>query len=235
MEMIKQLAIKALCFPAMALCSLLVATGPTEASPITYSFTGAVSEVTGVLFPTIGTGSMSGDITFESSAAPIVSGVYLNTVVTGLNLHIGSYTASYALGSNGVVITNSPPMGGADTFTAFTTATGGSINLTSPSSFLMSFTDPSGNAFSNVSLPDALDLLDNTSPPSLSSFASNQWRLIFGNESDGNVVKGSFGTLVATPLPASAILFGVGLIALVGLGAGGLRNLRRPNELRKIA
>jgi hypothetical protein len=34
--------------------------------------------------------------------------------------------------------------------------------------------------------------------------------------------------LIATPLPASAILFGVGLIALVGLGAGGLRNLREP-------
>jgi len=29
------------------------------------------------------------------------------------------------------------------------------------------------------------------------------------------------------PLPAVAILFGAGLIALVGLGAGGLRNLRR--------
>ena len=228
METKKQLSIKGLFLPAIALCSLLVVAGPTEASPVTFSFTGSVSEVTGVLFPTIGSGSMSGDITFEASAAPIVPGVYLNTVVTGLNLHLGGYTASYALGSNGVVITNSPPMGGADTFTAFTTATGTAINLTSPSSFLMTFTDPSGNAFSNVNLPNALDLLDNLSPPSLSSFASNQWRLIFGNESDGNVVKGSFGTLIATPLPASAILFGVGLIALVGLGAGGLRNLRRP-------
>jgi hypothetical protein len=34
--------------------------------------------------------------------------------------------------------------------------------------------------------------------------------------------------LIATPLPASAVLFAVGLIALVGLGAGGLRNLRGP-------
>ena len=209
---------------------LLVAAGPTEASNVTFSFTGSVSDVTGVLFPTIGSGPMSGDIIFESGASPVVvgTGVYLNTAVTGLNLHIGGYSASYALGSNGIVITNSPPMSGVDNFTAFTTVTGPAINLTSPSSFLMSFTDPSGKAFSNVNLPDALDLLNNTSPPGLSSFGSNQWRLIFGNENDGNIVKGSFGTLIATPLPASAILFSVGLIALVGLGAGGLRNLRKP-------
>jgi len=105
---------------------------------------------------------------------------------------------------------------------------GEAINLTSPSSFLMSLTDPSGKAFGNVNLPNALDLLNNTSPPGLSSFASNQWRLIFGNENDGNIVKGSVGTLIATPLPTAAILFGVGLIAPVGLGAGGLRNLRGP-------
>ncbi len=229
MRTMKQLLITWLFLPAIVLCSWLVA-GPTEASPVNFSFTGSVSDVSGVLFPTIGSGSISGDITFESGTSPIVpgTGVYLNTVVTGLNLHIGAYSASYVLGSNGVVITNSPPMGGVDNFTAFTTVTGSAINMTSPSSFLMSFTDPSGNAFGNVNLSNALDLLDNTSPPGLSSFASNQWRLIFGNEADGNVVKGSFGTLIATPLPASAILFGVGLIALVGLGAGGLRNLREP-------
>ena len=230
METKKRLSIKGLFLPAIALCSLLVVAGPTEASPVTFSFTGSVSEVSGVLFPAIGSGSISGDITFESGALPVVpgTGVYLNTAVTGLNLHIGSYSASYILGSNGVVITNSPLMGGIDNFTAFTTVTGDPINLTSPSSFLMSFTDPSGKAFGDVNLPNALDLLNNTSPPGLSSFASNQWRLIFGNENDGNIVKGSFGTLIATPLPTSAILFGVGLIALVGLGAGGLRNLRRP-------
>lgn len=230
MEIMKQLSIKGLFLPAIALCSLLVVAGPTEASPVTFSFTGSVSDVTGVLFPAIGSGSISGDITFESGALPVVpgTGVYLNTAVTGLNLHIGGYSASYVLGTNGIVITNSPPMGGIDNFTAFTTVKGEAINLTSPSSFLMSLTDPSGKAFGNVNLPNALDLLNNTSPPGLSSFASNQWRLIFGNENDGNIVRGSFGTLIATPLPTAAILFGVGLIALVGLGAGGLRNLRGP-------
>jgi len=63
-----------------------------------------------------------------------------------------------------------------------------------------------------------------TTPPSLSSFAKNQWRLDFGG-GVGNYVVGS---LAHVPLPAAVILFGAGLISLVGLGAGGLRNLRWP-------
>lgn len=60
METKKQLSIKGLFMPAIALCSLLVVAGPTEAFPVTFSFTGSVSEVTGVLFPAIGSGSISG-------------------------------------------------------------------------------------------------------------------------------------------------------------------------------
>ena len=219
MRTIKQLSLKGLFLPAIALCSLLVVAGPSEAAPVTFSFNGAVSEVTGVLFPTIGTGSMKGDVTFDSAATPIApgTGVYLNSI-TGLNLNIGSYHASYTPGLlNGIVIMNSPPLGGADNVTAFSTMTGAAINGTLPSSFFVSLTDPSGNVFSNLDLA--------TTPPSLRSFASNQWRLVFGN---GNMVVGSLSSLTAVPLPAAVILFGAGLISLVGLGAGGLRNLRWP-------
>ena len=218
MRTIKQLSVKGLFLPAIALCSLLVVAGISEAAPVTFSFNGAVSEVTGVLFPTIGAGSMSGNVTFDSAATPIApgTGVYLNSI-TGLNLNIGGYHASYTPGLNGIVIINSPPMGGADNVTGFSTMIGAAINGTSPSSFLVSLTDPSGNVFSNLDLA--------TTPPSLGSFASNQWRLVFGN---GNMVVGSLSTLTAVPLPAAVILFGAGLISLVGLGAGGLRNLRWP-------
>ncbi len=57
----------------------------------------------------------------------------------------------------------------------------------------------------------------------------NQWRLDFGGA--GNYVVGSLAHLTAVPLPAAVILFGAGLISLVGLGAGGLRNLRRPTGI----
>ena len=220
MQIMKQVSIKGLFLPAIVLCSLLlVFAGPSEAAPVTFSFDGSISGVAGVLFPTLGTGPMSGNVTFDSAAVPIVpgTGIYLNSI-TGLNLNIGGYLASYVPGANGIFILNSPPMGGLDNVTAFSSVTGGAINGVLPTSFQFSLTDPSGKVFSSLSLP--------TTPPSLSSFAMNQWRLDFGGA--GNYVVGSLAHLTAVPLPAAVILFGAGLISLVGLGAGGLRNLRWP-------
>ena len=230
MEIMEQLSIKGLFLPAIALCSLLVVAGPTEASPVTFSFTGTVGQVTGVL-PTLGTGNMSGTITINDATTPLAPGVYGITgpVITGLTLNIpNTYTAVWSAGPNGIVITNNTP---ADSFTAFSTMTGGLINGVRPTSFDWSLNNPFGtpsgtSSFNNTDLVTSLNVL--TTAPGLGSFKSNEWRLVFGNENDGSIVKGSFGTLIATPLPAAAILFGVGLIALVGLGAGGLRNLREP-------
>jgi hypothetical protein len=222
MQIMKQLSIKGLFLPAIALCSLLVVAGPSEASLVTFAFDGSISEVGGnTLFPTLGSGPMSGDITFETSTAPTVSGtgIYLTPpVITGLNLNINGHLASYAAGSNGIIILNSPPLGGLDSLTALSSMTGGAINGVLPTSFQFSLTDTSGSVFSDFSLP--------TTPPSLNAFNKNQWRLDFGGA--GNYVVGSLAHLTLVPLPAAVILFGAGLISLVGLGAGGLRNLRWP-------
>jgi hypothetical protein len=222
MQIMKQLSIKGLFLPAIALCSLLVVAGPSEASLVTFAFDGSISEVGGnTLFPTLGSGPMSGDITFETSTAPTVSGtgIYLTPpVITGLNLNINGHLASYAAGSNGIIILNSPPLSGLDSLTAISSMTGGAINGVLPTSFQFSLTDTSGSVFSDFSLP--------TTPPSLNAFNKNQWRLDFGGA--GNYVVGSLAHLTAVPLPAAVILFGAGLISLVGLGAGGLRNLRWP-------
>lgn len=61
-----------------------------------------------------------------------------------------------------------------------------------------------------------------TDAPSLSSFATNRWRLVFAS---GQMVQGSLTSLQAFPLPASVFLFGVALVALVGLGAGGFQRI----------
>jgi hypothetical protein len=209
---------KGVALPAIVLSSFLLVAGPSEASLVTFSFSGSIAEVGGVLFPTVGSGPMSGNITFNNSTAPTVpgTGIYLNSI-TGLNLNINGRMLSYASGANGMLVLNSPPMGGVDSLTAFSTVTGGAINGVLPSMFQLSLSDPTGNAFGNGNLP--------TAPPSLSSFARNQWRLDFGGT--GNYVLGSLAHLTAVPLPAAVLLFGAGLISLVGLGAGGLRNLRR--------
>ena len=221
----KQLSIKGLFLPAIVLCSLLIVAGPSDAAPVPFSFAfdGSISGVAGVLFPDLGTGPMSGNITVNSATDPTVPGMYLNSI-TGLDLNIGGYHALYAPGANGILILNSPPMGGSDSITAFSSVTGMAINGVMPTSFQVSLTDPSGNVFDNLNLLDNLNLV--TTPPSLKSFAMNQWRLNFGG--DGNYVVGSLAHLTAVPLPAAVILFGAGLISLVGLGAGGLRNLRWP-------
>jgi hypothetical protein len=67
-------------------------------------------------------------------------------------------------------------------------------------------------------------------PPNLSAVLSSasRWRLIFENDIDGESarIQGTIAHLTAVPLPTAVLLFGAGLISLVGLGAGGLRNLR---------
>ncbi|HSL05682.1 MAG TPA: hypothetical protein VK901_19335 [Nitrospiraceae bacterium] len=221
MKIMKQLSGRGLFLPAIALCSLLAVAGPSEASLVTFSFDGSIGEVGGVLFPTLGTGSMSGTVTFDSATDPVVpgTGIYLNSI-TALNLNVNGRPFSYAPGANGIVIMNSPPMGGSDSVTAFSSVTGMAINGVIPTSFQVSLSDPSGRVFSDLSLT--------TTPPSLNSFARNQWRLNFSGV--GNYVVGSLAHLTAVPLPAAVLLFGAGLISLVGLGAGGLRNLRRPHQ-----
>lgn len=224
MQTMKQLSGKRSVFSSIALGAFILSAAPSEASLVKFAFDGSISEVGGVLFPSIGSGSMSGDITFDSGTAPIApgTGIYLNSI-TGLNVKINNVqVASYASGSNGMFILNSPQGGGSDNLTAFSTvgSVGGSlVNGLAPVSFGLSLTDPSGNVFGSQNIP--------TVPPNLSSFASNQWRLNFGGT--GNYVIGSLAnlTLTAVPLPAAVVLFGIGLISLVGLGAGGLRNLRR--------
>ena len=148
MQIMKQVPIKGLFLPAIVLGSLLLFAGPSEAAPVTFSFDGSVSGVSGVLFPTLGTGPMSGNVTFDSAAVPTVpgTGIYLNSI-TGLNLNIGGYLASYVPGANGIFILNSPPLGGIDNVTAFSSVAGGAINGVLPTSFQLSLTDPSGNVF----------------------------------------------------------------------------------------
>jgi hypothetical protein len=85
--------------------------------------------------------------------------------------------------------------------------------------FRLDLEDEDGNAITGTGLQN---------PPSLGDLSSTQWRLVFEN-SNGRAVRlqGVLNSLTVVPLPAAVLLFGAGLISLVGLGAGGLRNLRR--------
>lgn len=226
MQMKKPSSIKGLILSTIALCSLLLSGNAAHAALVTYSFTGGVSSINGALLsPTMNMGSpVKGSFQFDNGTGG-VGGNYPGAV-TNMSLNIGGYVSSFAAGANAVTVFNQIDLGGfvtGDRWRLVTGATGDPINGGySPFRFDLNLDQEGGSAFSNVDLQ---------SPPSFGSLTGSRWRLIFEN-AEGNIVRvqGGLNSLTAVPLPAAVILFGAGLISLVGLGAGGLRNLRRPHQ-----
>ncbi|MBX3335150.1 MAG: VPLPA-CTERM sorting domain-containing protein [Nitrospira sp.] len=213
---------KTLCLTVCGLCVLLVlGVAPTKAANVQFNFNGSVAEVHGGVFTAGGAGSngfgsslpLSGSFTYNSANSDLLPGdpmwgLYANPVQS-MNLKIGNYTATFSPGSSVMQVINNPGLG--DTFKLTLNGfTGSTVNGLTPTTFEMELINPNGSVFANDHLP--------TTPPSLSSFASNQWRLVFSGV--GNRVQGALTSLV--PLPAAVWLFGAGLIALVGLGSRGL-------------
>jgi hypothetical protein len=141
--------------------------------------------------------------------------------VKAMTVGIGGYTSSFAPGANAITISQNANLGGGligDRWKLVTGAMGLPVNGYTPLSFDLQLDREGGGLFTNTNLQN---------PPSVASLTANRWRLIFDN-SDGNLVRvqGAVNSLTAVPIPAAVLLFGAGLISLVGLGAGGLRNLR---------
>ncbi|MFO0773565.1 MAG: hypothetical protein U0172_02730 [Nitrospiraceae bacterium] len=201
----------------LALCVVgILAPTPAKAMLVTYAFQGAITQVSDNLFTPSGTGSngmntglqLRGTYTFNTLSAPAGNGNFHNAL-TSLTVQIGNYSATQSFGQNLIQIQN----GQVDRYHLLSSVSGNTVKGLSPSMFEILFRDPTGAAFSsNAQLP--------STPPSLNSFNTNRWRLSFGSN---GFVQGSITSLRAVPLPASVILFGAGLIALIGLGAGRFR------------
>lgn len=219
MQTKKQLSIKGVVLPAIALCSLLFGNA-AQAALVSYSFTGSVGAISGALLsPTMNlTSAVIGSFQFDDATGG-VGGNYPGAV-KAMTVGIGGYTSSFAPGANAVTIFQNTNLGSGigDRWKLVTNATGLPISGYTPLSFDLQLDREGGGLFSNTNLQN---------PPSLASLTASRWRLIFEN-SDGNLVRvqGALNSLTAVPLPAAVLLFGAGLISLVGLGAGGLRNLR---------
>jgi hypothetical protein len=227
MQIKKQSSMKGLFLSAIALCSILLSGNAAQAAFVNYSFTGGVSSISGALLsPSMNlTSSVMGSFQFDNTTGG-VGGNYPGAV-KAMTVTIGGYTSSFSPGANTVTISQNTSLGGGlfgDRW-KLVTAAGSSlppVNGYTPLSFDLQMDREGGGLFSNTNLQN---------PPSLDSLTATRWRLIFEN-ADGNLVtvRGAIHSLTAVPLPAAVILFGAGLISLVGLGAGGLRNLRRPHQ-----
>ncbi|MGC4097167.1 MAG: hypothetical protein QM706_08625 [Nitrospira sp.] len=216
MQTMKRWLSRGFILPAAAVCALLVPVTASQAALVNYTFTGSIDGISPVLFP------ISGSFQFDNTTGGS-SGVY-NGAVTGFTLNLGGlYSSSFKPGANAVTISQNIPMGGGngDRWSLVSAATGSDLNGFTPFSFDLRLSRVGGGLFTNTDLQD---------PPSLNSLngVTGRWRLFF-EDADGNpaVFLGSISSLTAVPLPAAVLLFGAGLISLVGLGAGGLRNLRR--------
>ncbi|MGD9725898.1 MAG: hypothetical protein AB7V39_05835 [Nitrospiraceae bacterium] len=205
-------------FTAVLGLLLLAVPRPGVAAPVTFEFTGLVTNVSGDLFTAGGTGAngfraglpLTGSYTFNSltpdtSGNPAV-GEYTNAI-SNMTMTIGDYTATFNPGTSIIRVTDRPFV---DLYEVqINGLLGNSVKGFTPTIFNFELQDPSANAFSNTALP--------TLAPSVSSFASAQWRMIFGAK--GRTVEGGLSSLV--PLPAAVWLFGAGLVALIGLGSRG--------------
>ena len=89
--------------------------------------------------------------------------------------------------------------------------------------------DHPGGPFSDTSLPTLPPSMIPTLPPSVNGWMDahslTPFRVVFGTGDDASLVNGRILSmnLVANPLPPAVILFGAGLVALIGLGAGSWR------------
>lgn len=100
--------------------------------------------------------------------------------------------------------------------------TGAIVNGFNPSIFSLTFTDFSHAAFDSEALP--------SSPPNLSSFASKGVSLYFSGPLGSSFLDGKITFLTAVPVPAAVLLFGTGLTALIGLGAGDVNRSALPKR-----
>jgi len=219
----KGIGVRRLALALSGIC-VFIAIGavPVYAANISFTFSGTVSDVHGGVFTFGGTGTngfgsalpLSGAFSFNPATSDVLPGdptwgLYPNAI-QNMTVQVGNYTATFAPppGSSVMQVVNN---GLGNTFkVTLNGLTGNPVNGLSPAIFEIELINPSGSAFANDHLP--------TTPPSLSSFSSNQWRLVFSGV--GNRVQGALTSLV--PLPAAVWLFGAGLIALIGLGSRGL-------------
>lgn len=191
-----------------------LAVNQAEAGSITYTFAGTVTNVmnapnvSGSPFNTSQT--MSGQMTVNPAANP--ASPTNNHPIQSLTVNIGGYQANLTGPGYNFSVTNSIP----DRLSLFLPVSGAPVNTSyTPSYFSIDLRGPQ-SLFNSTALP--------TTVPSISSFTvKNEWRLYF---SGGKVVVGQMSQLTAVPLPAAVVLFGAGLVALVGLGAGSWRPKR---------
>lgn len=200
---------------------------PATAALVTFTFTGTVTNTGGNLGASpFGGGnpiSLSGSYTFDSgipNSGDARFSVYPGAMST-MRFQVGPHNGVDGVSAHQAILaTKDVPFAG-DGYMVAASSSGPSVSTNrTPVAFEFDRTVSTG-AFSNTSLP--------TTPPSLGSFASAPTFRVHFTGGLQSIARGTLDSLTVVPLPAAVILFGLGFIALVGLGAGSWR--QRKNRL----
>lgn len=230
MPMLKKWLRRGLILLAVTTFILSVPMTAVHAALVNHSFS-----FTGALDPDPAFGSVPVTGSFQLTPVPGSSPGGYTGAVTGFTLNIlvpspgQTHRSFFTSGANAVTISKNIDLGSGsngDRWELVTAAQGdqildGTVMFT-PVSFNLSLDRVMGGLFSDTSLQD---------PPSFSTLinprgVTGRWHLLFEDMSrNGAEYAGSINSLTAVPLPTSVVLFSIGLILLVGLGAGRRRHL----------
>ena len=215
---------------ASMLLGASIAVTPAAAGSVIFSFSGDVNNVDSALMSKFNTSnSMTGTMTVNDTDLTPPANAIGTYNITSFDLHIGTYHIQMADALHQVVIEKDSSL---DHFQVeqlgnFTAGTGSPIvNFLAPREFEINLRGSNipTSLFANDSLPSVLP------PPSIAAFDNRHtWRLEFGPVGNSAAVSGAMTALAAVPLPPAVILFGAGLVALIGLGA---RNWQRDARTR---
>jgi hypothetical protein len=215
----------------LALCAGWTASG--EAAPVTFTFTGAVTQINRTGEPYSGPiavgNAIEGHFTFESAAPDLIpdtaAGLFTSPsgAPYGLSVTIGGHSTFSTSGYLGVNVNNDP-----DSLMDSFGVMGCPSTVCSSMLVALSYTDADGTVFGSDAFPGT--------PPPFSAFESTLFWLYWPNIIDGNFVDviGNLNTLAcgagcepaSTPVPEPGTLGMVGLAvsALIGRRARSRRN-----------
>jgi hypothetical protein len=207
-----------------------IATTPAMAANVQFDFTGVVTSVTDAIGNSV---SISSQYNIQTGSV-LTNGVYRVDHESATTISPNSYSApaklSFTLGNLTVDMMpqNISPSAGS---LAVSPASSGNESYVIITAFNNNANFLLGSLAIELSGGDGTYLTNlpqlPTGPPDLGSFTIKTFRLgLFTN--NGTDLQGTItGTIAPVPLPPAVILFGAGLVALIGLGAGNWRQRNR--------
>ena len=210
-----------------------IAVTPATASSVSFNFTGSLDQPPSfwLSFPGnspafTGMETVKGNITYDDTtpdSRPLDTSIgRYNNAVTSLSLNIGNGTYQATLGSTGIHYIQVTDSGSVNDAWAMRVPLAGPNVVGDPNAgwgpfevvpLYLQFNMNHG--FPSVFNSDAL------APPTLSNLNQNPtFRVFFDSENFGQQqLVGTLSSITPVPLPPAVILFGAGLVALIGLGA----------------